>query len=58
MNDEQRDHLAKALGNVSQGIAVAAPIAFATGRLSILGLILSLLGTVMLFYVSYRLLGD
>ena len=34
MNEAQRDHLSKALGNVPQGLAVAAPIASATGKLS------------------------
>ena len=53
MNNAQRDHLSKALGNVSQGLAVAAPIALATGKLSVPGMLAILAGAIGLFYISY-----
>ena len=56
MNDAQRDHLSKALGNVAQGLAVAAPIALATGKLSAPGMLTVLAGAVCVFYVSYWLI--
>ena len=53
MNEAQRDHLSKALGNVAQGLAVAAPIALATGKLPPPGMLAVLAGAACVFYVSY-----
>ena len=58
LNTAQRDHLAKALGTVSQGLAVAAPIALATGKLPAFATLAVLAGAVSIFYVSYWLLRD
>ena len=58
MNAAQRDHVSKALGNVSQGLAVAAPIALATGKLSVPGLLAILVGAVSVFYISYWLIRE
>ena len=58
MNEAQRDHLSKALGNVSQGLAVAAPIALATGKLSIPGMLVTLASAIGLFYISYWLIRE
>ena len=56
MNEAQSDHLSKALGNVSQGLAVAAPIALATGKLPLPGMLAVLAGAACVFYVSYWLI--
>ena len=53
MNEAQHDHLSKALGNVSQGLTVAAPIASAMGKLSVPGMLTVLAGAVCVFCVSY-----
>jgi hypothetical protein len=58
MNDAQRDHLSKALGNVALGLAVAAPIALATGKLSVPGMLVTLAGAIGLFYISYWLIRE
>lgn len=58
MNAAQRDHLSKAPGNAAQGLAVAAPIALATGKLSVPGMLAILASAVGLFYISYWLIRE
>ena len=53
MNEALRDHLSKVLCNVPQGLAVAAPIASATGKSSVPGMLTVLAGAVCVFCVSY-----